>query len=204
MGLFCLLISHLQDSKRGFRRPGGRKSSTECPAEGIRRGGDAGRNRYFDRSDRVLLGEPANSRPGEPGLFIMMVWVYILQSKSTGRFYCGQTTDVNRRLRQHNDPEYYLSKTTKRFKGPWKLLWSRECSDRSNATKLEMTIKKRGIGRYLKEAQPAVVPLRAGSCPGSHFDNFSPLFCSGQDILTRNTATPISFFVLYLTVDVKR
>jgi putative endonuclease len=95
----------------------------------------------------------------------MTVWVYILQNKSTGRFYCGQTSDIDRRLRQHNDSEYHLSKTTKRFKGPWELLWFQECSDRSKAMRLEMTIKKRGIGRYLKEAQPVVVPPNGGINP---------------------------------------
>mgnify|MGYP005853662621 CR=1 FL=1 len=44
-------------------------------------------------------------------LFMMKAWVYILQSQSTGRYYCGQSTDVERRLRQHNDPDYSLSKT---------------------------------------------------------------------------------------------
>jgi len=47
----------------------------------------------------------------------MPYWVYIIQSQSTGRFYCGYSSDPQRRLRQHNDPEYQLSKTTKRFKG---------------------------------------------------------------------------------------
>jgi len=85
------------------------------------------------------------------GLFILPMWVYILQSESTGRYYCGQTSDVQRRLEQHNDPAYQLSKTTKRFQGPWKLLWARQCPDRGSAMKLEMSIKKRGIGRYLSE-----------------------------------------------------
>jgi proteic killer suppression protein len=93
----------------------GRKSSTNVLRQESEGEVTQGETECFDRSDRVLLGEPANSRPGESGLFIMMVCVYILQSKSTGRFYCGQTTDVDRRLRQHNDPQYYLSKTTKRF-----------------------------------------------------------------------------------------
>jgi len=48
--------------------------------------------------------------------------VYIIQSESSGRYYCGQSTDVERRLRQHNDPDYCLSKTTKRLDGPWKLI----------------------------------------------------------------------------------
>ena len=83
----------------------------------------------------------------------MSFWVYIIQSESTGRFYCGQSSDPERRLRQHNDPEYRLSKTTKRFKGPWRLVWTKNCTDLAEAMKIEKAIKKRGIGRYLKEAQ---------------------------------------------------
>ncbi|MDZ4857373.1 MAG: GIY-YIG nuclease family protein [Candidatus Hydrogenedentes bacterium] len=30
----------------------------------------------------------------------------MLQSGSTGRYYCGSTNDVDRRVRQHNDPDY--------------------------------------------------------------------------------------------------
>jgi putative endonuclease len=79
----------------------------------------------------------------------MKFWVYILESEKTGRLYCGQTTDVNRRLNQHNDPKYNLTKTTKRFSGPWKPVWSRECSSRGEAMELEKKIKKRGISRFL-------------------------------------------------------
>ena len=63
----------------------------------------------------------------------------------------AHSSDSERRLRQHNDPAYQLSKTTKRFRGPWKLLWARQCTDRGSAMKLEMSIKRRSIGRYLLE-----------------------------------------------------
>jgi putative endonuclease len=89
----------------------------------------------------------------------MSFWVYILQSQTTGRHYCGSTSDVERRLRQHNDPDYQLSKTTKNFKGPWQLRWVYECSTRSEAMSLERKIKKRGISRYLVDAQ-SVKPRR--------------------------------------------
>jgi putative endonuclease len=88
-------------------------------------------------------------------LIIMEAWVYIIQSDSTDRYYCGQSTDVERRLRQHNDPDYRLSKTTKRFVGPWRPIWCQECKDRGYAMRLEKQIKKRGIGRFLREAQSA-------------------------------------------------
>jgi putative endonuclease len=84
----------------------------------------------------------------------MLFFVYIIQSQTTGRYYCGQSSDPARRLRQHNDPYYQLSKTTKRFKGPWKLIWSHECPDRRQATRLERSIKGRGVKRYLDELNP--------------------------------------------------
>jgi len=81
----------------------------------------------------------------------MDCWVYILQSDSTGRYYCGQTSDVARRLHQHNDPAHRTTRTTKRFAGPWRLMWVQPCGSRSDATLLERAIKARGIGRYLRE-----------------------------------------------------
>jgi len=83
----------------------------------------------------------------------MSYWVYIIQSENSGRYYCGQSADVDRRLRQHNDPEYQLSKTTKRFRGPWKLIWTQRCVNRSEATQLERKIKRRGISRFLESTR---------------------------------------------------
>lgn len=76
-------------------------------------------------------------------------WVYILQSQSTGRYCCGQTQDLTLRLTQHNDPENRLAQTTKRFPGPWRLVWSQPVANGSDSVKLERLIKKRGIGRFL-------------------------------------------------------
>ena len=99
----------------------------------------------------------------------MPFWVYIIQSESTGRYYCGYSSDPERRLKQHNDPDYQLSRTTKRFKGPWKLAWTVECENRSDTMKLEKAIKKRGIRRYLESAQ--VVESRCKRDPGEPTTN---------------------------------
>lgn len=80
-----------------------------------------------------------------------MVYVYILRSESSGRYYCGQTNDLDRRIRQHNDPSHQTTKTTKRFIGPWILVWSCSRDNRSDAMALEKQIKKRGIARFLAE-----------------------------------------------------
>jgi hypothetical protein len=82
---------------------------------------------------RVAPGEPVQKGRDFPGLFvwiIMRYWVYIIQSQSTSHYYCGHSGDVDRRLSQHNDPEYRLIRTTKIWKGPWKLVWTQECSSR--------------------------------------------------------------------------
>ena len=85
----------------------------------------------------------------------MPYWVYILHSETAGRYYCGYSDSVQRRLNQHNDPEYRSTRTTKIFQGPWNIIWTQECSSRSEAVILERKIKKRGIGRYLTDAQLA-------------------------------------------------
>lgn len=90
----------------------------------------------------------------------MPFFVYILRSQADGRYYCGQTSDLDRRLRQHNDPEYSVSKTTKRFQGPWEMVWSRELESRSEAMKMEKAIKGRGISRFLTKAQLVESRLR--------------------------------------------
>lgn len=85
----------------------------------------------------------------------MPCWTYILQSAITGRYYCGSTDSVDRRAAQHNDPDYHGSKTTKRFEGPWELVWQSEFATRAEAMALEKKIKKRGIGRYLEDLKHA-------------------------------------------------
>jgi putative endonuclease len=81
----------------------------------------------------------------------MAFWAYILRSESSDRLYCGSTDDLERRVRQHNDRAYRGSKTTKRFEGPWRLVWHQEHLSRSEAMRRERRIKGRGIGRFLDE-----------------------------------------------------
>lgn len=83
----------------------------------------------------------------------MSFWVYILQSKTTGRFYCGYSDNPDRRLQQHNDPEYTSTKTTKKHPGPWEIIWKHSVESRGAAMTLERKIKKRGINRYLHDIQ---------------------------------------------------
>ena len=80
-----------------------------------------------------------------------MFHVYILQNPS-GQFYIGHTDDLDRRLRQHNNPESksHLGKFTHK-NGPWSLVWSELHSSRSNATLREREIKSWKSKRTIRE-----------------------------------------------------
>ena len=71
--------------------------------------------------------------------------VYILRSES-GKYYIGQTADLEDRLARHNNNS---SKST-RLKGPWELVISYECQSRSEAVLLEGKLKR------LKSAAKAI------------------------------------------------
>ena len=98
-----------------------------------------------------LCGARLFTPPVRVAFTFMKYWTYILVSESTGRHYCGSTDDIQRRVRQHNDPNHTNTKTTKRFQGPWKLIWTQAHETRAEAMELEKRVKKRGIARFLSE-----------------------------------------------------
>jgi putative endonuclease len=57
----------------------------------------------------------------------MMFYIYILYSESADRYYVGLTSDVGRRLKEHNYPEVFNKYTSKHI--PWELKLFFECSD---------------------------------------------------------------------------
>ena len=72
-----------------------------------------------------------------------MYTVYILHSKSAGRYYIGQTRDISDRLRRHNSG---YEKSTQNG-APWILLCQIEKATRSEAMKLERKLKNLGTER---------------------------------------------------------
>jgi putative endonuclease len=73
-------------------------------------------------------------------------FIYILQSRD-GRFYTGYTTDLQRRLKQHQ--QGVGAKFTRGF-GALDILYHEICADKSTALKREAQIKK--LTRSQKEA----------------------------------------------------
>jgi len=79
-----------------------------------------------------------------------MFRVYILKNPD-GKLYIGQNDDLQRRLLQHNDPAHTLTRTTKRFRGPWKVIYAEELLSRSAALDREKALKFGQVRAWLKE-----------------------------------------------------
>ncbi len=71
--------------------------------------------------------------------------VYILHSEKRSRYYVGQTTDIDIRLKKYNQGFVSLAKSGI----PWRLVLQIKVSSRSEAVSLERRIKKRGAKRFL-------------------------------------------------------
>jgi len=74
-------------------------------------------------------------------------YIYILVC-SDKSLYTGITTDLERRIKEHNNSEKGAKYT--RWRRPVKLIYSEEHTDRSSASKREIEIKK--MTREEKEA----------------------------------------------------
>lgn len=72
-----------------------------------------------------------------------MYTVYIIRNPE-GRLYKGYTENINKRLEEHNAGVTRWTKS----KGPWKLVYSEEYQNKSDAIKRELFFKT-GAGRDL-------------------------------------------------------
>lgn len=74
-----------------------------------------------------------------------MYHVYILRSITSGRFYIGQTHDLDARLARHNAGGCVAT----RGKGPWELLHARRFETRTEAMAEERRLKGMKSRDYL-------------------------------------------------------
>ena len=72
--------------------------------------------------------------------YSMTQWYVYIVECADGSLYTGITTDVNRRLLEHN----YSFKAAKytRSRRPVRMIWTKEVADRSEASKEEYRIKR--------------------------------------------------------------
>jgi len=69
------------------------------------------------------------------------MYLYILKSESTGRYYVGITVALPTRVAQHNSPQSNPSRWT-RGGGSWRLVFRREFGTAAEALRAERYIKR--------------------------------------------------------------
>ena len=80
------------------------------------------------------------------------MYVYALYNVSVNKIYIGQTNNLDRRVKEHNEKRgnHYTAK----FRGEWKLIYTESVSTRTEAIKREKQLKT-GNGRaFLKQHIP--------------------------------------------------
>src|ERR1051325_1032570 len=89
-------------------------------------------------------------------------WVYILQNPN-GKFYVGQTEDLDARVVFHNQTDNHDGHFTRK-NGPWKLVWSELHDSRQSAMNRERQIKRMKSAKWIREnlLDSAVNPDESG------------------------------------------
>jgi predicted GIY-YIG superfamily endonuclease len=77
-----------------------------------------------------------------------MFWVYILENPS-GKFYIGQTSDLQKRIDDHNRTDAFDGHFTRK-NGPWRLVWSEKHPTRSSAMRRELQIKRMKSAKWIR------------------------------------------------------
>ncbi|MBI2021912.1 GIY-YIG nuclease family protein [Candidatus Daviesbacteria bacterium] len=83
-----------------------------------------------------------------------MYFVYSIYNVKHKKIYIGQTKDLPRRLREHNDPECLRHTYTRRFDGLWELIYKEELSSRSGALLREKQLKSYQGRLFIKNHIP--------------------------------------------------
>ncbi len=81
-----------------------------------------------------------------------MWFVYIIKCADE-TLYTGITTDIQRRLSEHNSSEKWAKYT--KMRRPVEMVFSQVCDDRSQASKLEYKIKK-----YTKQQKLTIIATK--------------------------------------------
>ena len=75
-----------------------------------------------------------------------MYFVYLLQSLKDGSWYTGYTSNLEKRLKRHNQGFIFATKS----KRPWKLIYYEFCMSQEDAIDREKYLKSGQGKRYLK------------------------------------------------------
>ena len=75
----------------------------------------------------------------------MKYFIYILQSEKDGTYYIGHTSNLEARLRRHNQGRSAYTKS----KAPWKLLYKEVLNSKAEAMRREQEIKRKKGREYI-------------------------------------------------------
>ena len=78
-----------------------------------------------------------------------MAWVYILKSRTVNKTYVGSTTDIDRRIQEHNSGKHTF---TKRYL-PWVVVYKERVADLLTARQREKYLKSAAGRRFIKRKQ---------------------------------------------------
>jgi len=71
--------------------------------------------------------------------------VYLIQNSHDKSIYIGKTSNLTKRLQQHNFNE---NNSTKRLRGRWILIYAEAYKDKKDANIREKRLKAHGSGKY--------------------------------------------------------
>jgi putative endonuclease len=77
----------------------------------------------------------------------MKYFIYILQSEKDGTYYIGHTSDLEARLRRHNQGRSAYT----RDRAPWKLLYKEGLNSKAEAMRREKEIKARKSRKFIEQ-----------------------------------------------------
>ena len=75
-----------------------------------------------------------------------MYALYILQSSTTGRYYVGVTSDIARRIEEHNRGKSLAT----RGRGPWRIVYTEQYDSTQKANLREYRIKQKKRKSYME------------------------------------------------------
>lgn len=78
-----------------------------------------------------------------------MYTVYVLFNREVGKIYIGQTTNLSRRIAEHNQKRG--NHFTAKVKGTWQLIYKEECTSRHDALKREKQLKSYRGREFIKK-----------------------------------------------------
>ena len=78
-----------------------------------------------------------------------MHFLYIIYSKKVNKYYIGETSNPENRLKQHN--EHYFKANFTKAASDWEIVLSFQCNTREDDVFLERFIKKMKSRRFIEK-----------------------------------------------------